>query len=347
MIFSISKYAEVVKSAIIMVAGLTSFLFSSCSLIYTDQEDCDFGLHLRFKYDYNMSFGDAFPTQVSRVSVYVFDEEGKFVIHQLDEGVHLSEEGYRMKLELPDGKYRIICWGGSYDHSFVHHRLTDDCDPAVENLEAMMLRDQNNEWRSENGCPLNSIFWGELSSLEVKAKSIQYQTISLMKLTKQIKINLVNAEGESLESDNFNLYMDGCNGRLSADDASVLEDDMITFHPYYVAEKLTHDTNDIRYGITTEFSCPRIMKDDDSLRLHAIDVVSGKDVLDFSVAEVLSTYAPSAFETAGGIVHFSDPQEFLDRSDLYNLTFILQDGSWKGLEIQVLSWSVRIDNVNL
>ena len=60
-----------------MIAGLAAFLFSSCSLVYTDQEDCDFGLHLRFKYDYNMSFGDAFPTQVSRVSVYVFDEDGK------------------------------------------------------------------------------------------------------------------------------------------------------------------------------------------------------------------------------------------------------------------------------
>lgn len=347
MSISISKYAKAVRSAIYMVAGLAAFLFSSCSLVYTDQEDCDFGLHLRFKYDYNMSFGDAFPTQVSRVSVYVFDEDGKFVTCKTEEGPALAQEGYRMKLELPDGKYRLICWGGRYDDSFTHHKLTDDCEPSVELLEALMLRDADNEVKCQDGCPLNSLFWGDLKDIEVNAKSIQEETLSLMKLTNQIKINLINGEGEELGLDSFDLYMHGDNGRICADDACLLEDDMVKFHPYHKAERPALGTKATREGITAEFSCPRIMKEDEVLRLHAIDKKNGKDVLDFPVAKVLATYAPSAFETADGIIHFLDPQEYLDRADLYNLTFVLQDGDWISVDIQVLSWSMRIHNVDL
>lgn len=347
MSISISKYAKAVRSAIFMVAGLAAFLLSSCSLVYTDQEDCDFGLHLRFKYDYNMSFGDAFASQVSRVSVYVFDEDGKFVTCQTEEGPALAQEGYRMKLELPDGKYRLICWGGRYDDSFTHHKLTDDCEPSVELLEALMLRDADNEVKCLDGCPLNSLFWGDLKDIEVNSKSIQEETLSLMKLTNQIKINLINGEGEELGLDSFDLYMHGDNGRICADDACLLEDDMVKFHPYHKAERPAISTKATREGITAEFSCPRIMKDDDVLRLHAIDKTTGEDVLDFPVAKVLATYAPSAFETADGLIHFLDPQEYLDRADLYNLTFVLQDGDWISVDIQVLSWSMRIQNVDL
>lgn len=352
MSISISKYAKAVRSAALWAAGLAAFVLSSCSLVYTDQEDCDFGLHLRFKYDYNMSFGDAFATQVSRVSVYVFDEGGKYVTCKSEEGIALAKEDYRMKIELPEGKYRIICWGGSYDDSFTHHRLTGDCVPSVELLEVLMLRDNNNEVRFADGRPLRSLFWGDAKDIVVDPRSIQQETISLMKLTNQIKVNLVNGEGEDLCKEDFDLYMRGCNGRLCADDACLLEDDMVKFHPYYLADRPTlsefgAQTKATREGVTAEFSCPRIMKDDNELRLHAIDRKSGEDVLDFPVAKVLASYAPSAFETADGIVHFLDSQEYLDRADLYNLTFVLKDGNWISVDIQVLAWSMRVQNVDL
>lgn len=50
---------------------------------------------------------------------------------------------------------------------------------------------------------------------------------------------------------------------------------------------------------------------------------------------------------ADGIIHFIDPQEFLDRSDLFNLTFVLTEGNWASVDIQVLAWSMRIQNVNI
>ena len=350
MFISISKYAKAVRLAVVMAAGIAAFLLSSCSTIWDDQAECDFGLQIRFKYDYNMSFGDAFASQVGRVSVYVFNEAGEFVTSKTEEGSQLTQEDYRMKFELPDGKYRFICWGGKYDDSFTHHKLTDDCTPAVDLLEALMLRDADNEVKCADGCPLRSLFWGQIPSLEVKAKSIQEETLSLMKLTNQIKVNLVNGNGEPISTESFDFHMKGTNGRICADDACLLEDDQVKFHPYFLAEKeaiTTYGTRATREGITAEFSCPRIISDDKELRLHAIDKNTGKDVLDFPVAACLSAYAPSAYETADGMIHFLDPQEFLDRSDLFNLTFILLDGNWASVDIQVLSWNMRVHNVDL
>lgn len=348
MFISISKYAKAVRSAVVLAAGLAAFLLSSCSTVWDDQAECDFGLQIRFRYDYNMSFGDAFAAQVGRVSVYVFDENGIFVTEKTEEGAMLAEEGYRMKFELPDGKYRFICWGGKYDDSFIHHKLTDGSTPEVELLEALMVRDSDNEVKFTDGQPLRSLFWGQIEDLEVKARSIQEETLHLMKLTNQIKVNLVNGSGEPISTDAFDFHLKGSNGRISAEDAGLLEDDLVKFHPYHLAERdVLTDTRATREGVTAEFSCPRILSDDKELRLHAIDRGTGKDVLDFPVAVCLASYAPSAYETADGIIHFIDPQEFLDRSDLFNLTFVLTEGNWASVDIQVLAWSMRIQNVNI
>lgn len=351
MTISISKYAKALRSAVRLVAGLVAFVFSSCSLIYTDQEACEFGLQLRFKYDYNMSFGDAFATQVSKVSVYVFDEEGKFVTNRTEEGEALAQDGYRMKMNLPEGKYRFVCWGGKYEESFTHHMLTDDCTPSVELLEALMLRDEENEVKATDGSPLRPIFWGDAKDVYVNPRALQQETISLMKLTNQIKVNLVNGEGETLSTGDFDLHMKGTNGRLCANDACLLEDDLVKYHPYYIADRPAFSTSSTvtkatREGITAEFSCPRMMKDDSDLRLHAIDKNTNKDVLDFPVASILASYAPSSMQI-GDYIYVFDKQEYLDRNDLFNLTFIIKDGNWVSVDIQINSWMMRVQNVNL
>ncbi len=44
-------------------------LFSSCESIYEDLDPCPQGLRLRFVYDYNMEFANAFPSQVECLTV--------------------------------------------------------------------------------------------------------------------------------------------------------------------------------------------------------------------------------------------------------------------------------------
>ena len=342
-------YAKTFRPIVIMAMGLLALSSQSCSLVYDSMEDCEFGLHIRFRYDYNMSFGDAFAAQVGRVSVFVFDDEGKFIMSRTEEGEVLSEEDYRMYLDLPAGKYRIVCWGGCYDESFVHHKLSQGDVPDIASLELLMVRGDDDEVMFEDGRPLRSLFWGEIEALELKDNSVRNEDLNLMKLTNQIKVTMVNRSGDPVSSDDFEFYMDGANGRISADDASLLEDDLLKFHPYYISDTSAPGSKalDLSESVSVEYSCPRLVMDDTVLRLHAVDRKTGRDVLDFPLVKNLAAYAMSSYETADGILHLMDTQEYLDRADLYNMTFILQDGTWTQVEIQILNWSVRIFNVDI
>ena len=56
------------------VAGL-----SSCGAIKDDLPPCPEGVTLRFVFDYNMEFANAFPSQVDCLTLLVYDNEGKYV----------------------------------------------------------------------------------------------------------------------------------------------------------------------------------------------------------------------------------------------------------------------------
>ena len=47
----------------------------SCTSIDETLPECR--LYVRFRYDYNMEFADAFHAQVDKVELYVFDKNGK------------------------------------------------------------------------------------------------------------------------------------------------------------------------------------------------------------------------------------------------------------------------------
>lgn len=71
----------------------------SCTSIDETLPECR--LYVRFRYDYNMEFSDAFASQVNRVDVFVFDKDGTFVMKKSEQGETLGGGSYRMPLPLP------------------------------------------------------------------------------------------------------------------------------------------------------------------------------------------------------------------------------------------------------
>ena len=60
-------------------AFLMSVSLSSCEKIYDDLEACPHGVSLRFVYDYNMAYANAFPKKVDCLTLYVYDNEDNYV----------------------------------------------------------------------------------------------------------------------------------------------------------------------------------------------------------------------------------------------------------------------------
>ena len=86
--------------------------FSSCELIYEDLDPCEHGVSLRFVYDYNMEYANAFPKQVDCLTLYIYDEEGNYVDTKVVTGKELQDENYRMTLDLEEGNYHFVAYGG-------------------------------------------------------------------------------------------------------------------------------------------------------------------------------------------------------------------------------------------
>ena len=85
----------------------------SCSNILDEEVvDCSVEYRVKFKYDHNMKFADAFANEVRSVTLYAFDQDGKFVYQRTEQGDILGEDGYTMPVEVEAGDYRFVTWAG-------------------------------------------------------------------------------------------------------------------------------------------------------------------------------------------------------------------------------------------
>ena len=112
---------------------MSSGIVASCDSFNEDLPECR--LSVKFKYDYNMEFADAFHAQVDKVELYVFDKNGKYLFKQAEEGSALSTGNYLMEVELPVGQYQFMAWAGARD-SYDITSLT----PGVSTLTDLKLK---------------------------------------------------------------------------------------------------------------------------------------------------------------------------------------------------------------
>lgn len=82
-------------------------------------------------------------------------------------------------------------------------------------------------------------------------------------------------------------------------------------------------------------------EDGQGARLQITNKSTGKRVADISLPNILSE-GRKAYD-----LYNYGSQEYLDREYDYHLDFLLQNGEWQYIYINILSWSHRIDNVTL
>ena len=98
------------KAWVILVELL--LLVSCDNAIYDDEGDCSVTYHLKFRYDMNMKFADAFTHEVKSVRLYAFNSNGELVWQADEQGEILASGDYTMKLELAPGDYHLMAWCG-------------------------------------------------------------------------------------------------------------------------------------------------------------------------------------------------------------------------------------------
>lgn len=340
---------------------------SGCSLMHDDLEPCPSGVDLKFVYDYNIQRADMFPDHVGSVTVYVFDQNGRYITQQEDFNTAaerpLASHDYRMHLDLAPGTYQFI--------ALAHQKSVDEClaSKGAKYRRTDMISSQhslsdlkvtldriNAEVRNE-GVHLDTLWHGmSATPLVVRDMEAAQQTISLMRNTKNLTVSLHELDDRAgiIPSD-YEIKITAANGVMNHDN-SPAADETLTYTPYAVwttefpspEEQEANNLPVQERTVHAALSFNRIMhrsarggEGSDAL-LTIYNKRSQKTVATIDLADCLAQ-GRGAFE----YLHYS-PQEFLDREYDYKLDFFLKGDTWQyiDLSISILSWSKRIQRVS-
>ena len=332
--------------ALSMVAAMLGSSSCENELIFEGEGDCGVNYRIRFKYDYNIKFADAFANEVNSVALYVFDENDVLVeeIATTDKEA-LSSGSFEIPLELEPGKYTLLAWGGLMnEESFDMLAQTESGMTKLQELQVRMHRqydDQDNAKVSEDLLPL---FHGTMP-LEVTSVPGTYtETMSLMKNTNAIRILLHEMSGEEMDADKFIFEINDDNGFYDWDN-TLLDDEMITYSAWHQQTGSAEvEDGDVKATTSVSVALAELtigrMRAGSSPVLHIRNRETGEDVFRIPVADY-------ALLVKGNYRKNMGDQEYLDRQDEYTMTFFLDEGEWVSSVVYINSWRVVLNDTGL
>ena len=380
MIFSskLIRYALAVAATL----GVTASLTSCDNWIYNDEEDCVY--YVRFVYDYNLKWANAFPSEVKSVTLYVINENDSVVLEKSENSDVLARNGYLMEIgddEIAPGKYRLLAWAGdeevgSYpksegvlktDHQ---RRLQRDVESMVDEVSG-----NTSEAHHHRG-HMDRLYHGSLPST-LNCDYAKYPenmtadgfcifskdygdvfTLPMMKDTNTIRIHLQQIGGEQMPVENFDFTITDQNGHLDCEN-SICDNTDITYHPWALKSGTTDlvlNGQQATYGTAlAEFTTNRLSTDNLNTSILSIKNEKGEEIVRLPLLQALllakSEYYQEAVgkgDVPTGQYNGLSDQEFFDRQDTYNLTFFLDEHTrWGNAEIYIESWKIVWQNHDL
>ena len=297
----------------------------SCTSIDETLPECR--LYVRFRYDYNMEFSDAFASQVNRVDVFVFDKDGTFVMKKSEQGETLGGGSYRMPLPLPAGEYRIAAWAGMSDDFEMPEPVA-----GKTTLEELTVRMKREESLVHNKA-LNPLWYGGVQAVSFTGRQEQTETVSLIKDTNKFRFILQKSgPGEELDITDCLFEIRADNGYYDWNN-DLLDDDMISYRPYYL-EKV----EDV--GIVVEMNTMRLLEHK-KVYLTLTRKSDGKELMKIDLIPYLLLTKMEG--------HNIPAQEYLDRQSEYAIVFFYNPEllNFLSTKIVINGWTIWLKGEDL
>lgn len=325
------------------IALLAMLASASCDSILGEEDvDCSVEYRVKFKYDYNMKYADAFAHEVKSVTIYAFDDDGKFVYQNTEQGDILGENGYSMPVEVEPGDYHLISWAGlDGEESFSVPILTK----GVSTINELNCKMQRIYSRAADGSAIVNEDLSPLWHGEVKKQSFsraakqQVITIPLVKNTNNIRIVLQHLSSEAVNSDRFEFNITDENGLMNYDN-QLLDDETLTYYAWHKSDGVADLTpaNPSRaitaVGVAiAELTVGRLVVEKNPT-LTITNKETGEKVLSIPLIDYLVL-------VKGNYNKNMTDQEYLDRQDEYNMTFFLDENdNWASSTIYINGWHI-------
>ncbi len=313
-----------------MLAGL-----NSC--VYDDQSDCT--LDLRFRYVYNMQNADGFAHEADEVEVYVFDDSGSFVGKYASEVAEGQDCVMRLPLPTP-GKYTFVAWANGSDEKEEAAYFEMPSEAKCSSPQDLSARIRRSGGRADH--KLNSLLNGVLEA-EVSGAN-RHLTVDMMKCTNALRVILMPSRaGQTLESEDFDIHIEGRNGWL-AYDASTYQADQVTYCPYYQNLEQKGSpvpaVDEIDNAVVADLNTSRIIYGSNP-RLVIRNTELDREILNIDLAWFLSLQAIGEHKGEWG------NQEYLDRQDEYAMTFFMDGNTLLMTRVIVNGWALSLEDTEL
>lgn len=344
----LAKIKEI-RMCTLLLATLSIGMTSCDAILGEEDVDCSIEYRVKFKYDKNMKFADAFANEVKSVTLYAFDEEGKFAYQRTEQGDILSEDGYSMPVEVEPGDYNLVAWGGLEGEESFSVPILQQGVSTLEDLNCKMNREhlsRNADGSAYVDQDLKPLFHGQVQKQSFsRAASQQIVTVPLTKNTNNIRIILQHLSGENVDVSKFTFTIEDENGLMNYDN-NLLDDEQLTYYPWRTdsgtaemdPQEEARATTSVGVAIA-ELTVGRLVVENKPVL--SISNQKGEKVLSIPLIDY-------ALLVKGYYNREMTDQEYLDRQDEYNMTFFLDENDrWASSSIIINSWKVVLDNVDL
>lgn len=343
-----------------VLASIVTLAAASCdrSVIFDYAGDCEVHHIVRFRYDMNLKWADAFASEVKSVHLYVFDSDGLFLQEYSDRGPALSTGDYFIELKnLPAGDYKFVAWCGldndTDDESFtvpqpVAGRTT------IDELTCSLNTLGKSRGSLSSDKRLYFLYHGYLEDTLIDDNDGETfeHVIYLTKDTNHIRIILQElSTDEDMDPDDYEIFIESANGVMAYDN-SMLGTDVITYQPWALDNDVVEigkpDVSETVYvkGVYADLSLARLMNSENrSLMLTILDSKHKGQVIARVPLIQYALLSRRYYEEAYG--HKMSDQEFLDREDEYVFTFFLYGNRWVNTYINIHSWRVVLHNYDV
>ncbi len=321
----------------------TCLVLGSCGkAIYDYEDDCTVTYLVKFRYDYNMKYADAFAHEVNTVSLYLLDEQGAVVWRGTESGEKLASEVYAMKVDVMPGTYDLLAWCGTSDKgSFVIPESN-----VGSGLTCILDRKRSEEGEAYVDEDIDRLFHGYVKDVVFEDYSdyggtFTY-TVPLVKNTNHLAIVLQHLSGEPVDKDKFTFSIVDNNGSMDWDN-SLIDDEHIKYYAWHTAQGAA-GINTVKAGefsaAIAELTFPRLVKGQ-SPRLVVTSKETGDTIIDIPFIDY-------ALLVKGHYNQGMDDQEYLDRQDEWQMAFLLDEGNrWISTSLYINSWKVVLQDTEL
>lgn len=329
----------------LILAAIPLMALTACDdIIYNYEGDCDPHYKARFVFTHNMLYADAFPSQVTAVTLYLIDPAtGEIKWQRSESGEALAADSYTMDLDVAPGQYEFVAWCG--EGAGDHFEIPADATHHTH-LTSTLRRDHDTDGSATVREDLGRLYHGRLEAQDFPDDEGTFvYTIPLIKDTNDVNIVLQHLSGETVDKDDFTFTIADSNGSMDWDN-TLLPDETLTYYAHHKSSGSTDMTaRSGRAPVTSLSAClaehtiSRLVKGQDTrLRIHNKD---GECIVDIPLIDY-------ALMVKGNHNRQMEDQEYLDRQDKYDLVFFLDERDrWMNAYIYINSWKVVLQSTDL